>query len=114
MTGMATATGKAMIMMAMATAPGMAMAITTVTVMARVMTTAKVMATGYCKTVYWHKCTNANTKIAHSWVTHSVIKNVYKRHSRIHTGSPHMHMGIVPKKMHVGTPHLQMVVVCIF
>jgi hypothetical protein len=74
MTGIITATRRAMTMMAMATAPGMGMAITTVTVMARAMATAKVMATGYCKTVYWHKCTNADTKIAHSWVTHSVMK----------------------------------------
>ncbi len=40
-----------------------------------------------CLLAQMHKCTNANTKIAHSWVTHSATKMLKKRHPRIHMGS---------------------------
>jgi hypothetical protein len=47
-------------------------------------------------------------------VTHSAMRPCKERPPRIHTGSPHLHMGIGPKKMHMGTPRLQMVFVCIW
>jgi hypothetical protein len=114
---MATATGTGtgmvhgpdMIMMAMATEPVMATVMVTGTSTARAMATANVIVTGYCKIVHSHKCTNASTKSAHSWVTHSMTKNAKKIHPHIHTGSLHMltgtqslHMGIGLKKVAYG------------
>ncbi len=96
-------------MMAMAMAPVMAM------VMATMMAKATVMAMalgqqGYCKFVLSHKCTNENTKIPHSCLTHSATKNGKKRHPHTYGESPcanrqslpRMHMGVGPKNFAYG------------